>query len=204
MPSRTLSQLLGRFISRSDRVVDYFGRPLPPSLAQRLLCTPVHEDARLFLVVRLQWLWSEFCRALVIDSALGGARTRGGRVLPRAPGVSRIADLRTLAGKPISGPGANWHDPQFAVGIASRLSTANYYEISTGLGSANVDELRLTRNYIVHPNQVTKAGFDQVTRSRGLMRADALTLIAHRSAGGVRVVEAWVSDLQTAALNATR
>ena len=119
------------------------------------MCQPIHRDGRAHLVVRLQHLWGEFSRELIVKSAMGGCRTRTGRILSRVAGVQKVSDIPAITSKRLAGPGSNWEDPKFAITQARMLRVENYVEINLGLASANVSEIKCVRNFIVHPNSFT-------------------------------------------------
>lgn len=188
----SLPALLSRFVGRTDTLVQAIYRPGPSD-------PTVFLSSRLFFVIRLQTLWGEFCRNLVVRSALGQVKTLSGTVVANAPGVSALGDIAKITGKPITGPGANWHIPTFAVNSANALQTLNYPQISAGLGSVNGSDLRSVRNYIVHPSELTKSQFDQTALNLGIIGAGPVDLISAPLHGGSNIFESWVLDLQTAA-----
>ena len=202
MPSEDLTRIYGRFMVRGQTLVDRFGCPLPGNPSNRQACTPVHRDGRAHQVVRLLHLWGEFSRVLVVRSAMGYCHTRSGRALFRVPVVGTVSDIPKITHKPMAGPRAYWYDPQFAIDCASDLSVLNYNEISLGLGSADLSEIKCVRNFIVHPNSYTNANYLQLTRNRGLFGVDPDTLMSQRIVGGATLFETWIEDLLTAAWNA--
>ena len=60
------------------------------------MCEPVHKDGRAYLVIWLQDLWGQFCRELVLRSAIGGCETRTGLRLKRVPGIKHVHDIPTV------------------------------------------------------------------------------------------------------------
>ena len=202
MPACSVTHVFGRFIARTNALIQRFHSPLPRKQSEQVVCQPVHIESRLYLVIRLQMLWGEFCHQLVVRSALGGLRTLRGHVISPAPGVRRLADIQGTVKKPLSGPGANWHLPAFSVAQASALKVANYNEINTGLGAANVADLIRVRNYIVHPNESTRVEYFQATRNLASIGMGPDALIASRRTGGATLFETWVADCHTAAWNA--
>ena len=119
--------------------------------------------------------------------------------LPAAPGVRRIADVQnivqTKTKKPIMGPRTRWHQPAFSLELAKALEVANYDQISSGIGAANVRELIQIRNYIVHPNQTTKEYFNQIARDLGVTTMVTDDLLTSTRAGGATLFETWLRDL---------
>ena len=170
------------------------------------ICDPIHRDGRAYLVVRLQHLWGEFCRELIVRSAIGGCITRNGHTLPRVSGVKRVSDIpKTIGRKELAGPGLNWEEPSFTIRYASQLHVANYNAISIGLSSiavANINHIKGIRNYIVHPNSFTHRHYAQIAAALGFRGLMPDQLLSQFLPGRVTMFEAWVSDLLSAAWNA--
>lgn len=202
MRTAALTLLYRRYVARSSLLAYRFSSALPSNPRDMETCIPVHRDGRAYLVVRLQHLWGEFSRELIVRSALGGCITRTGRNLVRPPNVGTFADISKITGKPMAGPGAYWDHPNFAIARANDLKVANYNEINLGLASAGLTDIRCVRNFLVHPNQSTNANFAQLTKNSGLLGVDPDTLLAQRVAGGATIFETWIADLLTAAWNA--
>lgn len=196
-----LSDFLGRFIGRTNALVDRLSAPLPPAVADKKICEPVHADGRMYLVVRLLGLWGEFCKQIVIHSAVGGLLTLQGRLVDPAPGIRALADTDKVLGPLGHAP---WHQPATSVQAAKDLNVRNYREIDLGLGAAHVTDIVSVRHYIVHPNQDTRRGFLQTTRNLGLVGLEPAALVTSLSPGGATLFEEWVIDLQTAGTNAIR
>ena len=180
---------------------------LPADPAEMAVCTPVHQDGFLLLAVRLQHLWGEFCRELVIRSAIGGCVTRTGLQLLPAPEVKRVSDLPTIArrfsNRSFTGPGSLWEVPSIAIGRARSLQVANYHQISLGLSAVNViDYLKPVRNFIVHPSGSSISGYSQAARSLGFPGLSPIQLLSQRLPGGGTIFDDWVSALEIAAWNA--
>ena len=168
------------------------------------ICEPLHRDGSAFLVVRLQHLWGEFCKELVVRSATGGCVTRTGLYLPPAPGVKRVKDIPNIIARhtrqQFSGSRTHWEDPQFAIGHAQRLQVANFRQLSLGLGSVTIlDQLKSVRNFIVHPNDNTGPKYLQTTMTLGFRGMPPTQLINQSSIGGATIFEMWVSELEATA-----
>ena len=202
MHHEALIRLYRRYVARNRLLLQFYGCPLPQSLVEKEICVPVHRYGRAFLVVRLQHLWGEFSRELVVRSALGHCKTRTGRELPRVPSVLSFADIPKITGKPMAGRGANWDDPSFALRQANTLNVVNYNEILLGLGSADLSDIRCVRNFIVHPNSFTRANYVQLTRNLGLIGLEPDLLLAHKVIGGATMFDSWIEDLLNAAWKA--
>ncbi len=181
---------------------------LPADPAEMAVCEPVHRDGMLFLVVRLQHLWGEFCRELVVRSAIGDCVTRTGVYVPPAPEVKRVSDLPTIAKRfskrPFTGLGAQWEVPSITIGRARDLQLANYNQINLGLSTVNFieDRLKPIRNFIVHPSVSSASRYDQAARSLNSSGLPPVQLLNRRLPGGATILGIWISQLETAAWNA--
>ncbi len=203
MPVPRLSNTLGRFIGRTDAMVARMNAPLPRAPGDKRVCEPVHVDGRMFLVVRLLALWGDFCKQIVIRSAVGGLLTLQGKLVDPAPGIQGVADTEKVVG-PLDARRASWYLPRTSVSAAKDLNVRNYSEIYLGLGAALVTDIAQVRNYIVHPSEETRRRFLQISRNLGLFGLEPAALVSTRRPGGATLFEEWVADLQTAATNAVR
>lgn len=204
--ARSFREHYAHFVARTGSLASDFRSPLPKNRPYSGTCPPIHEYGRLKLVIRLQMLWGEYCRELVVSSALGDTRTLGGTVLTRVGGVSSATDIINIATAE-SGGGRlpPWHRPRFAVQVAARLSVRNLFEIKQGLSAVSpADDLLAVRNYVVHPTRVTKARYLTVTQRLRSSGVGPHSLLSTLLPGGATLFEAWVADLQTIALVAAR
>ena len=205
MRRKPLTSIYARYEMRSRLLSTRFAAGLPVDVAEREICEPIHRDGKAYLVIRLQHLWGDFCRELVLRSAIGGCATSTGCVLPRVPGARRVEDIRTAIGlKEFSGPGAKWEEPQFTIKQAGRLRVANHTNISSGLSSASteLDNIKRLRNYLVHPNKYTSENYAQMARRLGFRGLPPDQLLAQATLGGETVFDDWLSALMRAAWNA--
>ena len=208
MRKKPLSSLYDSYSKRSRAILSRSVANLPIDPAEIAVCAPVHQDGLAFLVVRIQALWAEFCRELIVRSAIGNCQSRTGLIVAPAPGVKHVRDLsvitRQFTKQPFSGPGSQWEDPVFAIRQARFLKVSNLNQISVGLGSVttNLGYLKRVRNFIVHPNHDTKTKYVQTTRTLGFLGTVPTQLVSQNLPGGVTILATWVSDLETAAWNA--
>ena len=202
--SQDLLKQYRRFDYRISQLLDQFDHSLASDGSLQRSHGVILRAARLFFVVRLVSLWSEFCRNLVVTSALGRARTINGTIIPAAPGITSVHDISTRVKAPLSGPGANWHWPAVSVGAANSLGVANYTQLSLGIGGADIAPVIAVRNFIAHPGALSNAEFKSQAKKMGagISAQDPDDLVTTRIAGGASVFEGWVSDLRTAAKNA--
>lgn len=199
-----LQHLYARFVSKTDRLTTLFETPLSP-LPCANLCDPIHTLGKLRLIVKLQHIWAEFCRRLITESALGHGKTLGGVTLTAVAGVANPEDVQKLARKHSGGSFPPWHLPSFSVPFAVALSVANSSQIAGGLGAVSpVNDLAAIRNYIVHPNEITRARYSTAIAKMVPGWAEPETVLAAKQPGGVTLFGVWIADLQLSALDAAR
>lgn len=204
MRTKPLLHIYALFLQRSRELDSRLAVRLPQRQDEAEMCEPVHRDASVFLAIRLQHLWGEFCRELVVRSALGNCSTRSGQHVPSAPVAVRVRDLPNMSRLPFWGRGTYWEDPKFALRQARRLNVVNYNSIALGLTSASnvLDELKTVRNFITHPNRSTAAEYIQLTRASGSRGLSPEQFLRQRTPGGAMIFETWTHQLATAAWNA--
>jgi hypothetical protein len=201
MTRRVLTDQVGRFVGRTERLRGLFSIALPSNVGQAGICSPLHEKGRLFMLVSLTALWGEFCRELIVRSALG-AITMSGQRIPAAPGLRSLSDAKLVT--PLSGPGVNWYLPHDALNRAQHLNIFNYGQVSSGLSSISIDEIVSVRNFVVHPNEHTRSRYLQAAANLGFAHFEPDQLLHARLVGGSILFEQWIDDFQTAAINAAR
>lgn len=205
MSVRSLRERYAHFVSRTDSLVNDFDSPTPQNRPHSETCPPIHEYGRLKLVIRLQMLWGEYCRQLVVSSAIGDTHTLGGKALTRVGGVSSATDILNVARTESGGRPPPWHRPTFAVRVAARLGVGNLFEIQQGLSAVSpTDDLLAVRNYLVHPTEDTKVKYVTVARKYRSLGAGPDALLSTLLPGGATLFEVWVAELQTIALIAAR
>ena len=204
MRTKSLLHVYGAYVRRSQALDSRLAVQLPINPDDAKLCEPVHRDALGFLAIRLQHLWGEFCRELVVRSALGNCSTRSGQHVPPAPGAQRVRDLPAISRLPFSGRGTFWEDPTFALRQARRLKVFNYNSISLGLSSVAtvVYDLKTVRNFITHPNRTTAAEYAQLSRASGSRGLTPEQFLRQLTPGGATNFETWTRLLTAAAWNA--
>lgn len=207
MAQRNLADLYSRFCGRTDALLRDFlvVTPGPHVKFGETPAVTIIGYSRGFLVNRLFHLWAEFCRLVVIESALGGCRTLSGTILVNAPNISRVSDIPPIINeRAIAGPGLNWGAPRWTAQRANTLKLANRSQISLGLGSAPYDTWRRVRNFVIHPNPYTRAEFDVVAFRYSLIGVEPGDLLLLRLPGGGTVMESWLQDFKDAAMNVIR
>lgn len=205
MARKTLRELYSHFVARTNIMVHKYDFHLSPDPTHRDMCNAIHCDGRALMIIRLQLLWGEFCRELVTRSAIGRCRTITGTFPSRSPALSSLQAIEQAINAERRGRPPAWHSPAFALAVARRLNIQNYDQVSLALSqAAPVDDLRTIRNYVVHPSEVTRIPYVQITRRLGSPGTDPMSLLATRLPGGATRYETWVADLQAMALDAVR
>ena len=204
MRTKPLTYIYGLYLSRSQTLVGRLATKLPTNPVEARECEPVHHDGFAFQMIRIQHLWGEFCRELVVRSAMGGCTTRTGNQLSRVPHVSRVSDLPKVTKLAFAGRGSNWEEPKFALKQAAILSVSNYLDVNLGIGSAStvLADLKVVRNFLTHPNQATAKIYDQLARENGFRGLSPDQFLQQLTPGGATIFEAWSQNLIVAAWNA--
>ena len=208
MAAGALGELYAHFVSRTNRLADVYKPERAAGLENVAARQAFHRDSRLYCVIRLQHLWGEFCRELVTRSSIGGVAAIGGTRLPGVRGVRSRRDVERIARESIGGRRKiAWHVPERVVGIARELSPANESQIADSLAVAGspAPEIRIVRNYLVHPNADTWIRYDRLSRELGVFDSDPDALLtANVPQRDVTRFEYWVIRLQGIALDAAR
>lgn len=208
MVAGSLGELYAHFVSRTNRLADVYKPDVAAGLENRAAHRAFHRDSQLYRVIRLQHLWGEFCRELVTRSSIGGVRTIGGTRLTGVRGVRVWKDVERVARESIGGRREiAWHVPERVVGIARKLSPANVSQITNSLSVAEspAPEIRIARNYLVHPNADTWIRYNRLSRELGVFDSDPEALLtANVPQRDVTRFEYWIIRLQTIALDAAR
>jgi hypothetical protein len=205
MARKTLRELYSHFVARTNLLVEKYDFPIPPDTSHRDMCNAIHSDGRALMIIRLQLLWGEFCRELVMRSALGGYLTITGTFPSASPALLSLQAIQQAINLERRGRPPAWHSPVFALAVARRLNIQNYDQVSLALTQASpVDDLRTIRNYIVHPSEFTRIPYVNITWRLGSPGTDPVSLLAVRLPGGATRYETWVADLQTMVLDAVR
>ena len=200
---KKLHELYSHFAARTDRLAAKYDAPLPPDSDKEYMCQPIHRDGKALMIIRLQLLWGQFCRELVVASALGKCQTITGTVLGAAvttPGDISRAIHRETRGKP-----PPWHRPTFAVTMARNLRTQNSAQLQLALSRVSpVDDLKAVRDYIVHPRELTRLAYLRVSRNLKSPGADPVTLLCIPDRDGSSTFRSWIMQIQVIALDAVR
>ena len=207
MSQRKLASFYGSFHGRTEAVLRDFSLapPTPYVEFDGVSMARVLSHSRGFLVNRLSHLWGEFCRHVVVASALGGYRTLNGVLLTSAPQIGGVPDILTAIGATsMTGPGLNWGYPTWTVKRVSTIQPANRNHITLGIGSAPFEEFRCVRNFVIHSNPHTRSEFDAVAATYSLVGVLPDDLLRHRLPGGGTVMESWIRKFQMAALEVVR
>ena len=161
------------------------------------------EYTRKYLVNRLFHLWGEFCRSVVVASALGGYFTLNGQIVSKAPTIRYRSDIpQAIKSRGIVGPGLRWEDPQWTSVRVDRLQIANAQQVKLGIGAAPFNQFRPVRHFVIHSNSHTRAEFETVANSYLLFDVEPNDLLLHRLSGGGTVLERWIREFQVSARSA--
>lgn len=175
----------------------------PPSPQLLIGNTPVETliaNSRRFLVNRLFHLWGEFCKSLVIASAVGGYVTYYGQTIARAPNISNKSDIaKVIKRKSLDGPGLRWEDPAWTHHRIDELRLSNRNQLKLGIASAPYNDLRVVRHFIVHSNAHTRRDFEGLANKYSLFGAEPEDLLLRRIQGGGTILEVWIREFQIAA-----
>ena len=203
MAVRKLGILYSRFAYRTDLISEIFRTPLPLHLQDAVNCQPIHSAGEVQLINRLLVLWGEYCRNLVIISALGDALTIQGTLLSPSTGVRGFSDIRVKLGVNFgAGPRTKWDEPQWALQCANTLSPTNMNQIGLGLTGVSVDSLKSVRNFLVHPNERTRNIYQNLAQALGYHGIEPKALLNSNLGIGSTVLESWIADFQISAYNA--
>ena len=192
MAKRTLHSYCGRFVTQTHRLVHAVCAPTTaPS------CELPHIYSALFSVVRLQSIWGEFCKRIIIESALGNVSTLNGNLLPVQ--FKRAKELDGIDQQ------ISWHIPKYALKQARKWQIKNYNQVSLGLSSAPMNEVNVLRNYLVHPG---KNSSEKLKSSTPIFRIefgnDPHSYLSDLLPGGLTRFETWVEKMNISALEAIR
>jgi len=154
------------------------------------------------VVIKLHDFWTTHCRQLVIYSCRGGCSTLTGVVLSRSPVLHSCADPIEWLRRNWSGSGRmgrswepDWHVPSQCLRAAELLRIANYGTVFNALSAVLVtDQLRFTRNAIVHSLPVTYSRFREMEVQLGFSgKIHPLEFIYYRNSGsGNMLVDDWI------------
>ena len=203
MAVRKLGTIYVRFVYRTDLIAERFRAPLPQNIRDSASCQPIHAAGEVQLINRLLVLWGEYCRNLVIASALGNAVTIKGTLLAPAPDVAEFSHIKAkLSGNSGAGPGTRWDDPEWALRQTNLLSPVNRDQIGLGLETAPVKDLKAVRNFLIHPNEHTAKNYRTLAQKLGYTSALPKVLLTGPVGIGSNVLESWIIDFQNSAYNA--
>jgi hypothetical protein len=170
------------------------------------------NDYRLFnacsayAVVRLHDLWASHCRQLVICSSDARFVTMSGMRLHRAGSLPTrahpVAWLRRnwTPGKSMSAPWEpDWHVPDQCLRAARLLGIGNYGTVFNALSAITIiDQIRWTRNAIVHSLPATYSKLHSVCLQFGLPKSASPVEIIYVRVGGTGplLFDHWISEMR--------
>ena len=155
-------------------------------------------------ILKLQLYWGEFCRGLVIKSAIGGYETLTGNVLIRTR-VSSISAINMVAKQLCGYSHFPWHVPSYCTNLAQKIGTSNYAQIKAGLSlTAPINDLLIIRNYITHPSKQNQIAYKRVAINHGQPQVAPTKLLSGRVSSGRTLFVSWVDSLRLMAEIAVR
>ena len=205
MAQRSLGHLYSHFQARTDVLLREFSvsSSHTPTLVEGITIDKMIEYTRRYLVNRLFHLWGEFCRSIVVASAIGGYSTLSGQIVTKAPTIQHRSDIpQAIRSNRIVGPGLRWEDPQWTSVRVDRLQLANAQQVKLGIGAAPFNQFRPVRHFVIHANSHTRAEFEAIANSYLLFDVEPNDLLLHRLSGGGTVLERWIREFQVSAYNA--
>lgn len=205
---------LHRILRRFDSCVSEVNELIAVAMRAR------HGDRRDFVtntayaVVKLHDIWATHCRQLIICSSSGGFSTLEGASLPRSTSLPKSVDevewLRqnwTARRRMDRHWEPDWHVPDQATRAAQLLGIANYVTVANALGAITIaDQIRWTRNAIVHSYPVTYSRYRDLSDTLGFGRRIPLTdFVYNRLDGtGPMLFDHWVEQLRLCIASAIR
>jgi len=180
---------------------------LSEAMAFRYTNRPAFSVYSALAVIRLHDFWTAQCRQLVFCSCSGSCTTLSGTALPRSPVVPCSLDpiewLRinwTSTGKRMGNTWEpDWYLPDQCLRAARLLGIANYATVFNALSAVLVtDQVRFTRNAVVHSLPVTYSRFRAMTARLGFgVNVSPLEFMYCRLGGtGPMLIDSWISELQ--------
>jgi hypothetical protein len=206
MPARSLITLYRKFEYRTSLLAQRCQEKASMASVFGDAFLVIHCDARAFSVVRLQTLWSHFCRELIAESAVGGYKTAAGVNLARSARVTGWASVDDAARRLARGRHPPWHLAIFSINAAHSLGIQNRGQVSLALGGLSpADAMLAVRNYLVHPNDATRQAYERtVAGLRMPANIGPAALLTATVTGGVTRFDQWISDLQQIAADAVQ
>jgi len=200
MPRKTIAEVYKRFLKRTSHLVSIFDYQMDISKSYASV-EEVNKYIRSFILIRLHVAWANFCRELIINSAIGGHNTASGILLSKGTAVTDWNSIRLTLQNQSRTYHIPWHIAHHSLRIAQILGIQNYNQVSSALGSpSHIDCILAMRNFLTHPNEVSKMEYDNALVNIGInYRIEPLSLLKTRVTGGASLFGLWVSELQNMA-----
>lgn len=204
MSATSLVTIYDRFVSESQEIEMRFQAPTPTDPSYMGSCGVVHPYAQEMCAIRLYIVWEQFCRDLLILSAISSPVTGSGITLTPVPDLhSDIEVIKKLAKlNNVSQTNLHWGIPSDCIKYAQQLKLSNYANISAGIGLTPnpADNLRCIRNYFAHRSNDTALRLQSVAVALGLpISTGGLQIIWQLLHGGITVFASWLDELETIA-----
>ena len=196
MGQRNLGILYSHFLARTDSINDAFNTSFPSTKIHKESCRKLGEDGREREIIKLQLYWGQFCHELLIKSAIGGYQTLKSGILNPAT-ISKPDDIYSAANIISNRRDFPWHIPSYCVRLARAIGTQNYNQILMGLSiTAPIDDLRETRNYLIHPSRTTQLAYKRVTNKYGYPGLNPLSLLSTIQKSGKTLLHEWIESIR--------
>jgi len=205
-----LYHILRRFNSCTSEVANI----LPLAISVKNSDYRIFNACSAYAIIRLHDLWASHCRQLVIYSCNAGFMTLSGIRLPRAASLSTKSNpvewLRhnwSSTRKMDRSWEPDWHIPDQCLRAAKLLRIGNYNTVFNALSAITIiDQIRLTRNAIVHSHRFTYSRFRTLSSFLGLPRnISPVEIIYNRKNGtGPLLFDYWISELRLCLAAAVR
>lgn len=194
------------FLARTNELlIDFQAAPSTAANAR------VHKNNREWCVLALHDAWTDYCRGLVISSAISGSRALSGATVPAVPGIRNASQALTTVRTTLNpkGPGywePRWGDALWAIRAAQALKIHNVAQVAGSLGStpSPAEEVRRVRNYIAHRNQSTADPLRSVMGVAGAIDPGLDSYLASLVGPLETRYGAWVRQLRLIATSASQ
>lgn len=206
--SRSRIELLGTKFHRETEVIhDRFRGILADSMCEGCHAAGFGEAV---LTFALQVAWSDFCRDLVVVSALGTRRSRGASI-GSVSGIRSMQSAEELVMKNARNTVTErrlsnfvWHATWFTIDVGAKVGLQNQSQLELHLGSALAPEqIARFRNYLAHPEASARARYDGLLAKLGMPGVEPEDLLHKELRPGVPVFTHWVRELQRVAYAST-
>ena len=198
-----LYKLYKKYIKSSEKLVRIFNTQYNKSSDVIRYLRPAISYSKEMCVVKLNDMWSKYCRNLIIISAVDKPRTITGTTVITSNVVKKYKDVMPFLRRKFNRKNIlwepKWHIAHEAIKAAHELSISNYQTISSAIGAqcSPADEIRIVRNYIVHQNKETARKYIGILINYNIpQNTAAVKMLEEFMILGVNLFEYWIRKLQ--------